>query len=163
MQQAKTHLGNPMLHSRHHVMIEGGMVPRAKVMDQTMIDRHLMRGEINLPQHQAGEYLLGQAVIAGVWATGINWQGAGVTGVRNFVPFGAFPFGRTLEMVERKYGRFHSLLIHRVVCDNWDVGADENLMKWLKQGLDWISNRRMGGGRNPMRRLRRAAGQRRAA
>ena len=32
-------LGSPEVHQRHAVMIEGGTVPRARVMDQTLIDR----------------------------------------------------------------------------------------------------------------------------
>ena len=37
-------LGSPEVHQRHAVMIEGGTVPRARVMDQTLIDRYLIDG-----------------------------------------------------------------------------------------------------------------------
>ena len=36
------------------------MYPRAKVMNQTMIDQYLMYGMLDLAQHRAGEYLLGE-------------------------------------------------------------------------------------------------------
>ena len=82
METAKTHLGNRQLHKRHSVMIEGGMIPRAKVMDQTLIDRYLMKGLIDLTQHQAGEYLLRQACLAKLWATGVDLSGTRVNGGR---------------------------------------------------------------------------------
>jgi len=61
MQKAITYLGNKELHRRHSVMIEGGKIPRARLMTQIMIDKYLMRGIIDLIQHQAGEYLYRQA------------------------------------------------------------------------------------------------------
>ena len=38
-----TDLGTNEIHKRHSVMI-GGKMPRAKVMDQTLIDRYLIDG-----------------------------------------------------------------------------------------------------------------------
>ena len=60
-------LGSPEVHQRHAVMIEGGTVPRARVMDQTLIDRYLIDGLLTLQEHQAGEYLLSQAAKAGIF------------------------------------------------------------------------------------------------
>ena len=54
--KSNTELGTPEIHQRHSVMIEGGTVPRAKVMDGTVVDRYLMDGLINLQQHMACEY-----------------------------------------------------------------------------------------------------------
>ena len=157
MEQAKTHLGTPELHKRKSVMIEGGLVPRARVMNQHMIDQYLMDGKINFGQHMAGEYLLGQAARAGVWPTGVNLSETRVTGaIGNFVPFGAFPFGRTLVTVRKRYGDFHAYLVCEVVVHDWDVSKSTSRMGCLRESLDWISERRMGGGRDPVRLLRRA-------
>ena len=50
-------LGSPEVHQRHAVMIEGGTVPRARVMDQTLIDRYLIDGLLTL-QEQPQEGVL---------------------------------------------------------------------------------------------------------
>lgn len=142
MEQAITNLGTKELHKNKSVMIEGGKYPRARVMDQTMIDRFLMRGEINLSQHQAGEYLLRQAGNAGAWPTGVNWAGVS-GGSRNYVPFRAFPFGHTLSVVERKFGWYHADLLKLVVCHDWDISKNKNRMTIFKQALDWIAKRLM--------------------
>jgi hypothetical protein len=136
-------------------MIEGGMIPRARVMDQHIIDRYLIRGEINLAQHQAAEYVLAQAAKAGSWPTGVNWSGANVTGgLRNYVPFGCFPLGRTMVMVKKRYGWYHAYILREVVVHDWDVSGNESRMECLKQALDWVAERKMGGGRDPLQRLR---------
>jgi len=146
MEKAKTHLGNKLLHKRHSVMVEGGNVPRAKVMDQMIFDRYLMTGQINLHQHRAAEYLLGQAAKAGIWAKGTNLQGTGGDKKKDHVPFGMFPLGRTLAIVRKRYGYFHVYLVQEVVCFGWDVSQDEGKMNILREALDWIADRRMSNG-----------------
>ena len=42
--KSHTDLGTAEIYKRHSVMVEGGRVPRAKVMDQTLIDRYLVDG-----------------------------------------------------------------------------------------------------------------------
>ena len=139
-------------------MVEGGSFPRSRVMNQMLIDEYLMRQHINLVQHQAGEHLLGQAQRAGIWATGVNLSGTRVTGSRNdFIPFGAFPYGRTIEAIKKKYGWFHQYLVQQVVCFGWDISKDEFRLNCLHEGLDCIAERQLGGGRDPLRALRRAA------
>ncbi len=141
MQKAITNLGNKYLHKRHSVMIEGGQIPRARVMSQIMIDRYLMRGLVNLVQHQAGEYLYRQAGHAGIWPTGVNWKDGVSGGLHNYVPFGAFPYGRTLSLVERTLGWLHSHVVSGVVCQDWDVSEDELKMRCLLESLDLIADR----------------------
>jgi len=150
MQKAITHLGNKELHRRHSVMIEGGNVPRARVMTQIIIDKYLMRGLIDLIQHQAGEYLYRQAGKAGIWPTGANWKGTG-KGVGNYVPFGAFPYGRTLSLVDRELTWFHSYLVAQVVCQDFDVSEHKLRMKCLLEALDLIAARKL---RSPVRRFK---------
>lgn len=155
MTQPTTYLGNKQLHRKHSVMIEGGNVPRARVMDQHIIDRYLMEGLINLRQHRAAEYLLDQASRAGLWATGVDLSKTRVqVGRPNNVPFRIFPFGRTIAMVRKRFGDFHAYLVKEVVCYDWDVRKDEERMKCLREALDWISERRQCY--VPMQRLRNA-------
>ena len=155
MAHSFTHLGNTELRYHHSVRIEGGSVPRAVVMDQHLIDRYLMNGWITLSQHKAGEFILHQATRAGIWPTGVDWSATRITGQRNFVPFGAFPLGKTINRIKERFGEFHSRLILRVVCYDEDVSADKRLMGYLGEGLDLISDR--GGLRSvPLERLRAA-------
>jgi hypothetical protein len=150
-------LGNKELHNRHKVMVEPGNVPRSRVMDQHVIDKYLMHGLLTLAQHRAGEHLLQQAARAGIWPTGINWAGSGGgTGVRNFVPFGAFPFGTTLALIKDRYGDYHAFVTKRVVCFDWDVAENEQRMKCLRESLDLISHVRPSK-RNALERLRAVA------
>lgn len=140
-----THLGNKQLHKKHSVMIEGGNVPRARVMDQHIFDRYLMKGLIDMHQHRAAEHILQQAATAGMWPTGVDLSAVRVEGrQRNFVPFGAFPLGRTLVAIRKRFGDFHVYVVREVVCYDWDVSHDENLMKVLREGLDWTANRVVG-------------------
>jgi hypothetical protein len=162
MEQAKTHLGTKQLHKQHSVMIEGGMVPRARVMDQTMIDKYLMQGRINLAQHQAGEYLLRQAATARLWPTGVNLSDTRTSGGRrNFVPFGVFPYGRTLVKIKKRYGWFHAYLVGEVVVHDWDVSGDTYKMQCLLEGLDWISQRGIWNS-DPLGPLKKAVGKKKA-
>jgi len=72
--KSPTDLGTPEIHKRHSVMVEGGSLPRAKVMEQTVVDRLLMNCLLTLAQHQAGEYLLSQASQAGIFAKPLNYE-----------------------------------------------------------------------------------------
>ena len=47
-QKHTTELGTPEMHSQHSVMIEGRTLPRAKVMDQALVDEYLMDGLLTL-------------------------------------------------------------------------------------------------------------------
>jgi hypothetical protein len=152
--QPTTHLGNKELHKRHSVMVEtvslGGTIPRAKVMDQMIIDRYLILGLLNLQQHRAGEYLLAQAGRAGIFPTGVNWLGAGGTIPSSHVPIGMMPFGDTLKLVADEWGDFHAKLVKLVICNNLDVIKSKSKMRCLKEALDCIAKRRMGGGVDPV-------------
>jgi hypothetical protein len=57
-------------------------------------------------------------------------------------------------LVERRYGAYHKYLVEEVVIHNWDITGDEKKMGVLREGLEWIADRRMAGGRNPMRHIR---------
>jgi hypothetical protein len=163
MLKAPTHLGNSQLHRNKSVMIEGGMFPRAKVMNQTMIDQYLMYGLLNLAQHRAGEYLLGQAARSGSWPTGVNLSGTHVDGgKKDWSPKSSFGFMRTVKTVEKRYGWFHAWLVVEVVIRDWDVSKFPMRMTCLKQALDWIVEKRMRGSSDPMKRLRIAAKKKRA-
>ena len=154
-----TDLGTAEIHHRHKVMIEGGQVPRAKVLDQCVIDKMLMAEDknksINLSQHQAGEFLLAQASAAGIYCATSKMDGmpSGVA-KKSFVPVGIFPLSRTLRLVVKSKSEFHAYLVQEVVCQNWDVSDDPEHMIILRESLDVISEGKMAGGMNPSRHIR---------
>lgn len=148
-----THLGTAQLYKRHSVMIEGGVVPRARVMDQRIIDRYLMNGWLDLAQHRAAELILDQASRAGIWAKGVNWAGSGGGGTQNYVPFGAFPLGRTMDSIRKRFGEFHAYVTQEVVIYDWDISKHKRRMKCLRQSLDLIDALKVRHG--PLRELKR--------
>lgn len=157
MEQARTHLGTKELRKRHAVLIEGGKIPRAKVMDQHIIDRFLMDGLITLRQHIAAEYLLGQAARAGMWATGVNLSGTGSKSSQpNNVPFGIFPFGSSLSLVRERCSTYHGWVLDRVICREWNVSGDKRNMRCLVEALDCVSDHRSGYYRHPLRHIQSA-------
>ena len=153
MEKPTTDLGTDEIRKQHSVMVEGGAVARAKVMDQMIWDRYLMDGLITMVEHQACEYLLDQASKAGIFVKSPNMLGTR-DGKKDYTPTGIFPFGRTLKIVEKRYGHHHSYVVCEVVCFNWDVSESKTNLKALKQSLNWIAERRMKGGKNPMRHLK---------
>ena len=123
-------LGSPEVHQRHSVMVEGGTVPRAKVMDQSLIDRYLMDGLLTLQEPQAGEYVMASEAL--------------------------MKYGRTLDLVGRRFGPYAKYLVEEVVIHGWDISDNSNRLKGLKKSLAWISERRMMGGKNPMRHMQKS-------
>ena len=153
---AKDHieLGTAEVHKRHSVMIEGGPVPRAKVMDQAVVDRYLMEGKLTLAQHQAAELILELASKAGLFAKAPDPDKPRGGGTKGHVPAGIFSLARTLKTVTRRYGSYHTYLVQEVVCHNWDISDSPNKMKALTESLQAISDHRMSGGKNPARHLK---------
>ena len=157
MDTARTHLGTKELHKRHAVLVEGGKIPRARVMDQHIVDRYLMRGWLNLQQHIAAEFIMKQAATARLWPSGVNLSGTRVDGgKRNNVPFGVFPYGRTIKTVEKHNGPWHAYVIERVIVNEWDVSANDHNMKCLQEGLDCVAAYRMGYHKHPLRHIKMA-------
>ena len=63
-------------------------------------------------------------------------------------------FGRTMKLISDRYGPYCKYLVEEVVIHGWDVSQDPKKLKALKEGLSWVAERRMAGGRNPVRHLR---------
>ena len=150
-----TDLGTKEIHKRHAVMVEGGTMPRAKVMDQNLIDRYLMDGLLTLGEHQAGEYVLSQAVKAGIFSKPLRYEaGSGDANPDSMASDALMRYGRTLNLVGRRYGDYAKYLVEEVVIHGWDVSASKERLVTLKKVLGWIAERRMAGGKNPVRHLK---------
>lgn len=156
MSKSFTNLGTKQLHKRHSVMIEGGMVPRARVMDQHVFDRYLMDGDLNIVEHRACEYVLWQAARAGLWARGANLKGSGGGRPGSVVPFGVAPYGKTMSIVRDRYGKQGVNVVEGVVVRGVDVRSDKSGMLVLRRSLNLIANTRMGSrNTDPLRSLKR--------
>jgi hypothetical protein len=154
MKRPTTHLGNKELHSRHAVMIEGGSLPRAKVMDQTVFDRWLVCGKINLAQHKAAELLLELSSRGGMWPSAINLMGSGGGKKGSTVPFRAIGIGGMLSAVQKKFGWFHANILRVVIRHNKDVSDDALKFAAIQQSLNWISNEKMARVPNPLKKFK---------
>lgn len=146
-----TYLGSPELHKKHRVMIEPGIVPRARVMDQAPIDELLLSGHLDLKQHRAAEYLIQQAVMSGTYPRGVNLEGASTSGgVSDFVPHGIEPFSRTLRAVRKHLSEAHERIVREVVLmDSAVTGRKE--LGMLQAALICIADKRMGYKSDPVR------------
>jgi hypothetical protein len=154
---AITSLGTAQLHKRHSVMIEGGQVPRARVMDQTVMDRYLMQGALTITQHQAGEHLLEQAMWAGMWARGMRWDGAGSHSAGCVVPLGVGPFGDALASIRKTFSPDHAWLVRKLVIDNCDIAEDLSHMDKVRTALDFLSGYGVRRNYSPITRLKKRA------
>jgi len=159
MAKPKTELGNDQLRKRHSVMVEGGAVQRAKVMDQMPFDRYLMDGTITLAQHQACEYILNQASMAGLFVTGRDPVGG-----RSSRKGGATPpdmierYGKTMKVISNRLGALGEHIVEETVLHGADFSSNANHMAILVEGLDLIVNARLSGGRNPVRLIKNKCG-----
>lgn len=154
-----TDLGTPEVHKRHAVMVEGGTMPRAKVMDQNLIDRYLMNGLLTLGEHQAGEYVLNQAMKAGIFTKPLKYDasGGGEVNPDSVASEALMRYGKTLNLVKNRYGPYAKYLVEEVVIHGWDISDNKDRLMTFKQSLEWIAERRMAGGRNPMRHIKKGA------
>lgn len=156
--EPSTYLGSPELHKRHSVMVEGGTVPRARVMNQRAIDGYLLKGQLTLKQHRAAEYLLQQAVMAGTFARGVNLAGANVRGGKaDHSPNGIEPLSRSLRMVRKHLSPAHEMIVSAVVIDDKDVSAHKVMMVALCAALELIANFRLGYKSDPVKWIKRRA------
>jgi hypothetical protein len=140
-------------------MVEGGNAPRAKVMDQLVIDKYLIDGLVTLAEHQAGEYILNQAVKAGVYTRPLNYsEPSSAGGKKGDISDYLLRYGNTMSLITKRFGQYASYLTEEVVCHNWDICGDAGKLKVLKDSLGLIVNLRMAGGRNPMRHIKKGCG-----
>jgi len=150
IETAKTDLGTSEIYKRHSVMVEGGAIPRARVMDQCVIDRLLMAGVLTLSQHSAGEHLLNKAVQGGLYVRGGGWDLVASSGsAGSNVPVALEGYRRLVRSLVKRLGADKSRIVVDVVCHNQRCeGASVDI---LKEGLDWIGG--AIGHSSPLRHL----------
>jgi hypothetical protein len=148
-----TDLGTKEIHQRHRVMVESGHAPKAKVLDQIILDAMLMDDLIDIPQHQAGEYLLAQALEAGMYTKPLRYQPS-VSGGNpgTIVSNNIMRFAKTVRLIEQHSGKMCREVVEQVVVKNKPIPGDQ--IENLKAGLQVIVLFRLSGGKDPVRRLK---------
>ena len=150
-EEQHTDLGTKEIHQRKSVMIEGGPVPRAQVMDQNVIDKYLMKGWLTLIQHQAGEFYLNAATHAGIFVKAQNY--AKVPGGSGDHINYSHAYSSLVKMVKRFAGDGAVIALHDAICGEQDVREIDGKWNELLKGLDAIVDNRLSGGRSPARHL----------
>lgn len=142
MTKSISDLGTRQIHDKHSVMIEGGVIPRAKVMDQLIIDRLLMNGRINLSQHMAAELFLSQAERACINVRAQKYDSIPVGNSRkDSYSNGYGAFSKTVSLVKNGLGIEYARVLYDCLILNQ---LSENKFRLLTDSLDLIFNRRMG-------------------
>jgi len=141
MTKSISDLGTREIHDRHSVMIEGGIIPRAKVMDQLIVDKLLMDGRITLSQHMAAELFLSQAERACINIRAQKYDAipAG-NGKKDNFSNGYGAFSKTVTLVKKGLGVEYAMVLYDCLISN---ELAENNFSLLTDSLDLIVNRRM--------------------
>ena len=123
------------------VIIDDGLIPVAKVKNQTLLDCLLDLKLISVKEHIAGEYVAGQCLMAGIHVKAINFDGMPMGGGNHKNHYnGMLPLRRTLLIVKKKYGHDAAGILVDAVASDILAAANLNL---LRQCLVLISNRRL--------------------
>ena len=123
------------------IVLDGGLIPTARVKNQNLIDVLLDDELISIAQHMAGEYVLGQCVSAGVYVKGMAYDGMPrSSGRHDTYHNGMLPLRTTLQLVRQKCGNYGAdVLVNAVVAE---VLAASNL-RLLKKSLAVVSEYRL--------------------
>ena len=123
------------------IILDGGLIPTARVKNQTLIDTLLDDELISIVQHMAGEYVLAQCVKAGVYVKGMAYDGMPLGSGRHDAHHnGLLPLRKTLRLVRKKCGNSGAdVLLNAVVAE---VLAANNL-RLLKKCLGVVSEYRL--------------------
>ena len=132
-------IGTKELHARHRLKIEDGEIfARARVTDQTFVDKLLLKKVIEIHHHTAAERLVEQAVTAGMFVRTPNWSSIPGNSRKDAYTNGLLRYSRTLKYVEKTLGRDAVEILERVVV--MDSGTkDQEELKTVIACLDLLS------------------------
>jgi len=96
---------------------------------------------------------------AGIFTKPLNYDagGKGETNPDSVASEALVRYGKTLNLVKNRYGAYAKYLVEEVVIHGWDISDNKNRLITFKQSLEWIAERRMAGGRNPIRHIKKGA------
>ena len=121
-------VGTRELHDRHRIKIEDGdTFARARVTDQTFVDRLLLRKIIEIDQHQAAERLVQQALTAGMFVRTPNWASIPGQHRKETYTNGLLRYSRTLRFVQQNLGYEAASILVRIVVEDRGTEDEEEL------------------------------------
>lgn len=129
-------------------MIEPGVVPRARVMDQTRLDRYLMDGVITPRQHTAGMVIHRHAYKAGMFPKGQDYTPKIKTPPSSRVLVRKDGFGKISRRIAKHLSPEHLRVTTAVICFDADVSGES--MTRLRQTLNYVDANYSGSDRDPL-------------
>ena len=134
-------IGTRELHRRHRIKFEDGdTFARARVIDQTFVDRLLLKKIIEIRHHAAAEQLVQQSVMAGMFVRSPNWTAIPGNNRKDAYTNGLLRYSRTLRFVERSLDYKAVLVLVRVVVEDYGTD-DEKELEVVIDCLELLSNR----------------------
>lgn len=123
------------------IKIDCGLVPVARVKNQTLLDTLLDLELINLREHVAGEYVAEQCLKAGIHVKAVNFDGMPLGGGNHSNNYnGLMPLRATLKLVNKKYGvKAGDVLVGAVASDMLEASN----LRLLRDMLVLISEKRL--------------------
>ena len=138
-----TDLGNKFFHDKYTTVVEdlGGEYLRARNLTQHTIDKLFINSLIDKKEHQAGEYVLGVCVRAGVFKGGLNLS---YSGNESDMKKSSYKLLKSIAL--RKISRMfanptqhgiHNVMMDIIINDRMNKESDIQL---LKLGLNVVSD-----------------------
>ena len=126
-------VGTPAIHQKHTTVLEksDSGIGRARVTNQLFIDKLLINKSITIPQHQAAERLLAQAVNAGAYIRSPNMVGA--FGRHDLI----LGLSRTLRRITQEFSEQAAHITYSIVIEDKPTKKQSDI-ETLQEVLDFI-------------------------
>lgn len=121
------------------IVVEEGIIPRARAMDQCVVDVFLLKGLITIQQHQAAEYFMDICAKSQMFIHSLGYDSTPCTGTMKKDKVYFFPYSRLVNSINKKLSFSHSKVLHDVVIE--DIYPERDMDK-LEECLDFISETR---------------------
>ena len=121
------------------LVVEAGIVPRAKAMDQCVVDVLLLAELITIRQHQAAEYFMDICAKSQMYVHSHSYDSTPSSGARKKDKVYYFPYSRLVKSINKKLSLDHTKVLHDVVIE--DIYPERTIDK-LYECLDFISESR---------------------
>ena len=132
-------VGTPAIHQKHTTVLEksDSGIGRARVTNQLFIDKLLINKSITIPQHQAAERLLAQAVNAGAYIRSPNMVGAFGSGIPKGRHDLILGLSRTLRRITQEFSEQAAHITYSIVIEDKPTKKQSD-RETLQEVLDFI-------------------------
>jgi|TARA_R110002020_G_scaffold92417_1_gene223802 hypothetical protein len=125
--------------SRAIVVEQDGIMPKAKAMDQCVVDVLLLNELISIRQHQAAEYFMDICAKSQMYVRSQGYDSLPSSGAIKKDKVYYFPYSRLIKSINKKLSLDHAKVLHDVVIQ--DIYPESNMAK-LEECLNFISDTR---------------------